>query len=138
MLMSRGEVICRGSGKNVLLGVTDTGKYLIDRVSVDTSVYFRGKDKFTSWAVNGYSTDASAVNIFTAEMGYGFALQSGAVVVRIQGGMVTDVQKGLTWLNCPAAGEKVVVFNANSWARRRSARCLRRKRRGRRATGTAW
>ena len=116
MLMSRGEVICRGSGKNVLLGVTDTGKYLIDRVSVDTSVYFRGKDKFTSWAVNGYSTDASAVNIITAEMGYGFALQSGAVVVRIQGGIVTDVQKGLTWLNCPAAGEKVVVFNANSWA----------------------
>ncbi|MBR5642515.1 MAG: phosphodiester glycosidase family protein [Firmicutes bacterium] len=116
MLMSRGEVICRGSGKNVLLGITEDGKYLIDRVNVAVSVKFRGKDKFTFWGVNVYHTDASAVNLFTSEMGYGFALQSGAVVVRIKNNVVTDVQKGLTWLSCPAAGEKVAVFNANAWA----------------------
>ena len=116
MLMSGGEVICRGSGKNVLLGVTEDGKYLIDRVSVSVSAKFRGKDKFVFWGVNVYHTDASAIDMFTSEMGYGFALQSGAVVVRIQGGMVTDIQKGLTRLEVPAAGEKVVVFNANAWA----------------------
>ena len=116
MLMSGGEVICRGSGKNVLLGVTEDGKYLIDRVNVAVSAVFRGKDKFTFWGVNIYHTDAGAINLFTSEMGYGFALQSGAVVVRIKNNAVTDVQKGLTWLNCPAAGEKVVVFNANAWA----------------------
>ena len=116
MLMSGGEVICRGSGKNVLLGVTEDGKYLIDRVSVSVSAKFRGKDKFVFWGVNVYHTDASAIDMFTSEMGYGFALQSGAVVVRIHGGMVTDIQKGLTRLEVPAAGEKVVVFNANAWA----------------------
>ncbi|MBO4880753.1 MAG: phosphodiester glycosidase family protein [Firmicutes bacterium] len=116
MLMSGGEVICRGSGKNVLLGVTEDGKYLIDRVSVSVSAKFRGKDKFVFWGVNVYHTDASAIDMFTSEMGYGFALQSGAVVVRIQGGMVTDIQKGLTRLEVPAAGEKVVVFNTNAWA----------------------
>ena len=116
MLMSGGEIICRGSGKNVLLGVTEDGKYLIDRVSVSVSAKFRGKDKFVFWGVNVYHTDASAIDMFTSEMGYGFALQSGAVVVRIQGGMVTDIQKGLTRLEVPAAGEKVVVFNANAWA----------------------
>lgn len=116
MLMSRGEVISRGSGKNVLLGVTDTGKFLIDRVSVSVAAKFRGKDKFTAWAVNTYHTDASAIDLFTSEMGYSFALQSGAVVVRMQGGMVTDVQTGQSRLNVPAAGEKVMVFNANAWA----------------------
>lgn len=116
MLMSRGEVISRGSGKNVLLGVTDTGKYLIDRVSVSVAAKFRGQNKFTFWAVNTYHNDPSAVDLFTPEMGYGFALQSGAVVIRIQGGIVTDVETGLTRLNVPAAGEKVAVFNANAWA----------------------
>ena len=116
VLMSGGEVICRGSGKNVLLGITEDGKYLIDRVSISVSAKFRGKDKFVFWGVNVYHTDASAIDMFTSEMGYGFALQSGAVVVRIQGGMVTDIQKGLTRLEVPAAGEKVVVFNANAWA----------------------
>ena len=43
-------------------------------------------------------------------------LQSGAVVVRIRNNVVTAVQKGLTRLECPAAGEKVIVFNANAWA----------------------
>ena len=116
MLMSGGEVICRGSGKNVLLGVTEDGKFLIDRVNVSISALFRGKDKFTFWAVNTYHTDASAIDMFTSEMGYGFALQSGAVVVRIRNNVVTAVQKGLTRLECPAAGEKVIVFNANAWA----------------------
>ncbi len=116
MLMSRGEVICRGSGKNVLLGVTDTGKFLIDRVSVSVSAKFRNTDHFTFWAVNTYHNDPSAVDLFTQEMGYGFALQSGAVVVRIQNGIVTDVQTGLTRLEVPAAGEKAAVFNANAWA----------------------
>ncbi len=116
MLMTGGEVICRGSGKNVLLGVTDTGKYLIDRVNVAVSAVFRGKDKFTFWAVNVYHTDPAAVNMFTQEMGYGFALSSGAVAVRIQGGTVTDVQTGLSRLECPAAGEKVVVFGSSAWA----------------------
>ena len=116
MLMSGGQVICRGSGKNVLLGVTEDGKFLIDRVNVAVSAVFRNKDKFTFWGVNVYHTDPGAVEMITSEMGYGFALQSGAVVVRIKNNAVTDVQKGLTWLNCPAAGEKVVVFNANAWA----------------------
>ena len=116
MLMSGGEVISRGSGKNVLLGVTEDGKYLIDRVNVAVSAIFRGKDKFTFWAVNTYHTDAGAIDLFTSQMGYSFALQSGAVVVRIQGGVVTDVQKGVTRLNVPAAGEKVIVYNANAWA----------------------
>ena len=116
MLMSRGEVIARGSGKNVLLGITDTGKFLIDRVNVSVAAKFRGKDKFTAWAVNTYHNDPSAIDLFTSEMGYGFALQSGAVAVRIQGGIVTDVQQGLTRLDVPAAGEKVAVFNANAWA----------------------
>ena len=116
MLMSGGEVICRGSGKNVLLGITDDGRYLIDRVNVSVGVRFRGTDKFTSWAVNAYNTDASAVNLITPEMGYGFALQSGAVAVRIQGNTVTDVQTGLTWLDVPVQGEKVLVCNSASWA----------------------
>ncbi|MBR3720028.1 MAG: S-layer homology domain-containing protein [Firmicutes bacterium] len=116
LLMSGGEVISRGSGKNVLLGVTDTGKYLIDRVSVDTAVWFRGTEKFTFWAVNTYHNDPSAIDLFTSEMGYGFALQSGAVAVRIRGGMVTEIQKGLSRLEIPAAGEKVAVFNSNAWA----------------------
>ncbi|MBR0517769.1 MAG: hypothetical protein IJK10_06565, partial [Firmicutes bacterium] len=116
MLMSGGEVISRGSGKNVLLGVTEDGKYLIDRVNVAVSAIFRGKDKFTFWAVNTYHTDAGAIDLFTSQMGYSFALQSGAVVVLIQGGVVTDVQKGVTRLSVPAAGEKVIVYNANAWA----------------------
>ena len=116
MLLSNGEVICRGSGKNVLLGVTDTGKFLIDRVDVKTTVKFRDKDSFTFWGVNVYYTDPSGVSLITSDMGYGFALQSGAVVVRLKNGIVSDVQKGLTRLECPAAGEKVAVFNANAWA----------------------
>ncbi|MBP5749498.1 MAG: S-layer homology domain-containing protein, partial [Firmicutes bacterium] len=94
------------------------GKYLIDRVSVAVSAVFRNSDKFTFWGVNVYHTDPSAIDLITSEMGYGFALQSGAVVVRIdpKKKVVTSVEKGLTRLNCPAAGEKVVVFNANAWA----------------------
>ena len=115
MLMSSGEVICRGSGKNVLLGVTEDGKYLIDRVSVSVSAVFRNKDRFTLWGVNVYHTDPGAVDLFTSAMGYGFALQKGAVVVRIRDSFVLEIRNDLTWLDCPAAGEKVVVFNANAW-----------------------
>ena len=116
MLMSGGEVICRGSGKNVLLGVTEDGKYLIDRVSVSVSAVFRGQEKFTFWGVNVYHTDASAIDLITPEMGYSFALQIGAVVVRVRNNMVTGIEKGVARLNCPSAGEKVIVFNANAWA----------------------
>ena len=116
MLMNDGEVICRGSGKNVLLGITEDGKYLIDRVSVSVSALFRGKDRVTVWGVNVYYSDPGAVSLIDSNMGYGFSLQSGAVAVHIQDGTVTDVQKGQTWLACPAAGEKVLIYNANAWA----------------------
>ena len=116
MLMAGGEVICRGSGKNVLLGVTEDGKYLIDRVNVSVGVKFRGKDKVTTWGVNVYYTDPGAVSLIDSNMGYGFALQSGAVVIRIRGKAVTAVEKGQTWLANPAAGEKVLIYNANAWA----------------------
>ena len=116
MLISGGEVICRGSSNNVLLGITEDGKYLIDRVNVNVGVKFRGQDKVSTWGVNVYYKDAGAVSLIDSRMGYGFSLQSGAVVVRMQSGTVTDVQQGLTWLACPAAGEKVLVYNANSWA----------------------
>ena len=116
MLMSEGRVISRGSGKNVLLGITEDGKYLIDRVNVATSMLLRGQERFTFWGVNVYHTDASAIDLFTQEMGYGFALQSGAVAVYLRSGIVAEVKQGLTWLSPPAAGESVAVFNANAWA----------------------
>ena len=116
MLMSGGEVICRGSGKNVLLGITEDGKYLIDRVDVSAGVKFRGRDKVTVWGVNVYYTDPGAVSLIDAHMGYGFSLQSGAVAVRISGNTVKSVEKGLTQLACPGPGEKVLIYNANAWA----------------------
>ncbi len=100
----------------MLLGVTDDGRFLIDRVNVSVSAKFRDQEIFTFWGVNSYYNDASAVSLFTHEMGYGFPLQSGAVAVRIRDNAVTAVEKGLARLECPAAGEQVAVFNANAWA----------------------
>ena len=114
-LVSDGQVI-RGGGDMPLLGVTSDGKYLIDKVKTDIRVKFRGKDPFSFWTVNGYYKDATAVSLFTKEMGYSVPLQPGTVVVRINNGIVSAVQTGLTSLAVPAAGEYVITFNSAVWA----------------------
>lgn len=108
-------VVVNGGGETPMLGFTDEGKPLIDRVKIESRIMFRGDVNAApaAWSVNNYFTDPSAVTLFTPEQAQAVAVQADAHVVTIRNGAVESIAVGGTVQ--AAAGTRVLVINRDYW-----------------------
>lgn len=124
----QGGKLINGGGTNqaATLGFTDSGKALIDWVSLSPRITFSGgiqsihwptgqrSFEVTPWGLNNYYADPGAVMQFTDEMTLPVTCPASSQVVQISGGKVTSVAPGSTF-SVPKNSD-VVVFNQTAAA----------------------
>lgn len=109
-IIKDGKVI-HTSNKNPVVGITDDGKLIIDRLSFELGGYVNGELKTWPWRMNHPSTEPEAITIYTPEYGATVDLQPGAKVVLVSDGHVSKIQSSS--FNVPSNGF-AMVFNSSS------------------------
>ncbi|MCR5481880.1 MAG: phosphodiester glycosidase family protein [Clostridia bacterium] len=97
-----------------MAGITDDGKLLVDRVTMDIRVTINGETTVAVnpvWNINHIRSESSAIVIFTSEYGAAVPMEAGAKAVLVgSDGKVTGFKE--TAFYVPAGG-MAIVFNAD-------------------------
>ncbi len=113
-VITDGELI-NGGGDTQLptIGFTSDGRAVMDLVSFIPMVYVNGSEAFSTWGVNSFFTDSSAIMHFTDEMTLTVPLTSSSRIAVIENGVVTEVSEGRS-INI-SSGMDVLAFNADAY-----------------------
>jgi hypothetical protein len=98
------------SNGGAVVGFTDSGRLLIDRLRFDFLVYVNGSERAIPWRINHPSDESDAITLFTPEYGAAVSMPSGARAVLISTGAVTEITSGDFWT--PGDGF-AVVYGSN-------------------------
>ncbi|MEN6351015.1 MAG: phosphodiester glycosidase family protein [Syntrophomonas sp.] len=79
------------SQSGAVVGITSTGKLLVDRLSFDFEGYINGQYRAIPWRINHPSPESGAITIFTPEYGTIVNLLPGAKAVLVSNKVVTDI-----------------------------------------------
>lgn len=74
-----------------VVGITNDGKLIIDRLSFEFEGYVNGKLRAYPWRINHPSTEPEAITIFTPEYGTRVNVTSGASAIIVNGGKVSEI-----------------------------------------------
>ena len=74
-----------------VVGITNDGKLIIDRLSFEFEGYVNGKLRAYPWRINHPSTEPEAITIFTPEYGTRVNVTSGARAIIVNGGKVSEI-----------------------------------------------
>jgi hypothetical protein len=97
------------SQSGAVVGITSSGRLLVDRLSFDFEGYINGEFRSIPWRINHPSPETEAITIFTPEYGTVVTLSSGAKGVVVSNGRVTEI--ATTDFSIPASGF-AIVYNA--------------------------
>lgn len=92
-------------------GITDDGKFLVDRLSFDFEGYINGVYRAIPWRINHPSIEAEAITIFTPEYGAAVGMSTGAKAVIVSNGRVDKIST--SDFNVPADGF-AIVYNSSA------------------------
>lgn len=109
-IIKDGKVIHISNG-NPVVGITDDGRLVIDRISFELGGYVNGELRSFPWRINHPSTEAEAITIYTPEYGTTVNLQPGARAVLVSNGCVSQILA--TSFNVPTDGF-AIVFNVSA------------------------
>ncbi|MCD7778243.1 MAG: phosphodiester glycosidase family protein, partial [Clostridiales bacterium] len=114
-VITDGELI-NGGGDSKLptIGFTADGKAIMDLVSFIPMVYVNDSRSFSTWGVNSFFTDPSAIMHFTDEMTLTVPLNADSKMVVIENGIVTEVSEGRN-IDI-TSGTEVLAFNPDAYA----------------------
>ncbi len=101
------------SQSGAVVGITSSGKLLVDRLSFDFEGYINGVYRAIPWRINHPSTEPGAITIFTPEYGTTVNLTPGAKGVLVSKKCVTDIVN--TGFNVPVDGFAIVYNEASSY-----------------------
>lgn len=107
-IIKNGKVIHTGS-KNPVVGITDDGKLIIDRLNFELGGYVNGELKTFPWRINHPSTEPQAITIYTPEYGTTVNMEAGAKAVLVSNGYVSQI--ATSSFNVPSNGF-AIVFNS--------------------------
>ncbi|MDR2089755.1 MAG: phosphodiester glycosidase family protein [Clostridiales Family XIII bacterium] len=85
------------SNGGAVVGFTDEGRLLIDRLRFDFLGYVNGAERSIPWRINHPSEEPDAITLFTPEYGAAVPVAPGARVVLVSGGIVTQISTGDFW-----------------------------------------
>lgn len=74
-----------------VFGITEDGKFLVDRLSFEFEGYINGVYRAIPWRINHPSAEAEAITIFTPEYGVTVAVSAGAKAVIVSKGFVEKI-----------------------------------------------
>ncbi|MCD8239555.1 MAG: phosphodiester glycosidase family protein [Clostridiales bacterium] len=113
-VITNNELI-NGGGNTQLptIGFTQDGEAIMDQVSFVPLVYVNGEESFSTWGVNSFFTDPSAIMHFTDEMTLTVPLTSESKMAVVTNGVVTEVCEGRS-INL-SAGMDVLAFNPSAY-----------------------
>ncbi|MEN6325237.1 MAG: phosphodiester glycosidase family protein [Syntrophomonas sp.] len=101
------------SQSGAVVGITSSGKLLVDRLSFDFEGYINGVYRAIPWRINHPSTEPGAITIFTPEYGTTVNLAPGAKGVLVSNKTVADIVTSS--FNVPADGFAIVYNEASSY-----------------------
>ncbi|NLB33373.1 MAG: hypothetical protein GX818_06395 [Tissierellia bacterium] len=96
-----------------VVGITDDGKLLVDRLSFDFEGYINGQYRAIPWRINHPSTEAEAITIFTPEYGTSVKMSSGAKAVLVSNKKV--IQIATSDFTVPVDGFAIVYNSSVSY-----------------------
>lgn len=99
------------SQSGAVVGITSTGKLLVDRLSFDFEGYINGQYRAIPWRINHPSPESEAITIFTPEYGTMVNLAPGAKAVLVGNKVVTDIVSSGFYV--PANGF-AIVYNQDT------------------------
>ncbi len=99
------------SNKSPVVGITDQGKLIIDRLSFELFGYVNGELKTFPWRINHPSTENEAITIYTPEYGTTVTMQPAAKAVLVSDGYVSQITASS--FNVPKNGF-AIVFNSSA------------------------
>lgn len=108
-IIKNGKFIHTGS-KNPVVGITDDGKLVIDRLTLKLGGYVNGELKTYPWRINHPSTEPQAITVFTPEYGTTVNMEPGAKAVLVSKGYVSQITTSS--FNVPSNGF-AMVFNSS-------------------------
>ncbi|MDR1204957.1 MAG: phosphodiester glycosidase family protein [Peptococcaceae bacterium] len=94
-LIRDGKLLHTGGG--AVVGFTEQGRLLVDRVSFSFSGYVNGLERSIPWRINHPSEEPDAITIFTPEYGAAVSVASGGKAVLVSGGAVTQISDSDFW-----------------------------------------
>lgn len=103
-----------GNSKLPTIGFTKDGTAIMDKVALTPYVNVNGERAFSTWGVNSFFKDASAIMHFTDEMTLTVPLTSDMKMAVIENGVVTSVSEGHS-INL-TQGMDVLAFCSNAYA----------------------
>jgi exopolysaccharide biosynthesis protein len=89
-LIRDGKLLHSSNG-GAVVGFTDDGRLLVDRLRFDFMVYVNGAERAIPWRINHPSDEADAITLFTPEYGAAVSVAPGAKAVLIDGGTVSRI-----------------------------------------------
>lgn len=99
------KIIHISNGGSVV-GITNDGKLLVDRLSFDFEGYINGQYRAIPWRINHPSTEPDAITIFTPEYGTTVTVTPGAKAVLVSNNKL--IQIATEDFNVPAGGFAIV------------------------------
>ncbi len=93
-----------------VFGITEDGKFLVDRLSFEFEGYINGVYRAIPWRINHPSIEAEAITIFTPEYGVAVGVNAGAKAVIVSGGRVDKIST--SDFNVPEDGF-AIVYNSS-------------------------
>ncbi len=107
----KGGKVLHISQSGAVVGITSSGKLMVDRLSFEFKGYVNGKYRAIPWRINHPSPEPGAITIFTPEYGTMVNLAPGAKGVLVSNKSVTDIVT--TSFNVPANGF-AIVYNQDT------------------------
>lgn len=101
------------SQSGAVVGITSSGKLMVDRLSFEFKGYINGEYRAIPWRINHPSPEPGAITIFTPEYGTAVNLTTGAKGVIVSNQSVTDIVTNS--FNVPANGFAIVYNQAVSY-----------------------
>ncbi len=101
------------SQSGAVVGITSSGKLLVDRLSFEFAGYINGEYRAIPWRINHPSTEAEAITIFTPEYATTVNLAPGAKGVIVSNGHVSSITTSS--FNIPENGFAIVYNGASSY-----------------------
>ena len=90
VIIKNGKVLHIGNYGSTV-GITSTGRLIVDNLSVDFKGYINGDHRSIPWRINHPSTEADAITIFTSEYGTTVKVAPGGLAPIVEGGVVTRI-----------------------------------------------
>jgi exopolysaccharide biosynthesis protein len=109
-IIKDGKILHISNGGSVF-GITDDGKFLVDRLSFDFEGYVNGVYRAIPWRINHPSIEEDAITIFTPEYGVPVGVSMGAKAVVVSNGRVDNIST--SDFNVPADGF-AIVYNSSA------------------------